>query len=139
MKRVKGLKETAQGASQPITTGDILLVIAKQPASGQGINYEDMKARMRIMDVVEEAGTDAEEFLFEDSDYANLTRLTRTTQFGMADRALFNILEGILNADTPPKEERDAAKARKANSKRSAVEQATPAATGEATASPSVL
>lgn len=79
------------------STRDVVLVIARQPARDQGITYEDMADRLRIMDAVEQ---DADEYLFEDADYANLVKYLRGTQFAVADPDLFEILESIIKAES---------------------------------------
>lgn len=95
MRRVKNVTEDRA------KTSEVILSVCRTSADPQrgGIGVEEMRTRIRIMDVIE-ADQNADEWLMEDSDFANLTRIFQAANFMMADRNLLKVIDSILGSET---------------------------------------
>jgi hypothetical protein len=113
MRQVKITKGDGAG----LTTLEIIKAIARSPTE-KGVSYDEMRNRLRILDVVEAADENAEQLDFEDSDHALLARLTKEFRFGLVKRELADIVQGIIEA---PKKE-PSKKTEKAEKKGAAVD-----------------
>jgi len=80
-----------------LNTVEVIKIVAKQPID-KGVTFEEMRNRLRVLDVAEAANEETTELKFEDSDYTLLTKLTREFRFGTVSRELMNIIDGILES-----------------------------------------
>lgn len=87
----------------PFKSIEVITLVVKQPVQGQGINADDMRRRVRLLDALEKA--DGDSLLLEDADHAVLVRLINGFQFGTADRRLLQIIDDIADAKAPQEAE----------------------------------
>lgn len=71
----------------------------------RGVNVSDMRARCRVLDVLDAVGLDATQLVLEDADHGTLVRATNDFHFAIATPNLLKVLDGVLEAKGPPKDE----------------------------------
>lgn len=80
----------------PSGTADVIRIVAERPTPGQGISPDEMRRRCRVLDALD--AIEGAELMLEDADHAFLVRLINVFQFGMANRELLAIIDGIVKA-----------------------------------------
>jgi hypothetical protein len=80
------------------STAKVLREVLQVPGPA-GVNVEEMRERLRLLRLVDEAS--GEKVLeLEDGDYEQLVQLIRNFRFGMVTKDLIEIVDGIL--EPPP-------------------------------------
>ncbi len=85
-----------------LKTLDVIQVVARQPGTERGIDYENMRKRVRLLDAVSALPAGAQILLLEDADYAFLATLVKSFTYATAAPELFAIINSILEAKSPP-------------------------------------
>src|SRR5215475_922326 len=78
---------------------EVITTMIEMPPPNQGISYQEIRKRDRLLDALEKSG--GEFFDLEDSDYEVLRKILDTFQFATAKRELRLILDDIANAKAP--------------------------------------
>ena len=87
---------------QPFRAREVIIGMLEAPGgSAQGITYQEMRKRDRILDIVERAPPGDHYIDLEDADYAVLLGVLNGAAFGTAKRELRKILDEIANARSP--------------------------------------
>lgn len=76
------------------------LELAPQPGAGRagGINIADMRARCRVLDLLDGFPIEAVKLTLEDSDHSTLVRAINDMQWAVATPSLLKIIDGVLEA-----------------------------------------
>ena len=78
---------------------DLLRTIVKQPSggavSGKGIDLDDMRKDIRLLDVIDKVGN---VFEFEDADWGRLCAKIKAFPFGVADVGIVQFCDDVLEA-----------------------------------------
>jgi len=78
---------------------EVITTMIEMPPPGQGLSYQEIRKRDRLLNVLEKSNEDY--FDLEDSDYEVLKKILDAFQFATAKRELRLILDDIANAKAP--------------------------------------
>lgn len=67
----------------------------------QGMSIDDIRKRIRILDVIDELDESDTFMDLEDLDYLTLKNAIQTQKWVIADRNLLRIIDDVLEAETP--------------------------------------
>ena len=67
----------------------------------QGMSIDDIRKRIRILDVIDELDESDTFMDLEDLDYLTLKNAIQTQKWVVADRNLLRIIDDVLEAETP--------------------------------------
>ena len=94
------MKTIALNKSSDLSTRLIIETVCKSGGT-QGVKFEEMRRRIRIMDALDDAPETAKSFDLEDADWSALKELAKAHQWGIATKELLSLLEGIIEPAEP--------------------------------------
>lgn len=71
----------------------------------RGVNVGDMRARCRVLDLLDKVPDGGAVLVLEDADHATLVRAVNEMQWAVANPSLLKIIDGILEAKEPAKDD----------------------------------
>lgn len=84
-------------------TVDLIKQVISVSAPNKGIDFEAMRGRLRVLEAVDALEADAEVLPIEDADHSVLAEAVKGFQFRFVSKALYEILDDIVNAKKVPK------------------------------------
>lgn len=92
---MKSIAQQSLGEGERIfTTVKLLKQVCE--TSMQGMNLTQMRSRIRVLDALDAAGDG--DILLEDADFTVVTEAINAMPWGLADRNLLAIIDGVLNS-----------------------------------------
>lgn len=102
------MKRIALISKPPHDSAAIFTSVLGHAPLGQPFNLEEVRKRVRVLDIIEKLPEASEYLDLEDADHAVLANALRTTPYNIASAQVLAIVDAALDAKAPPVEDKAA-------------------------------